>query len=436
MGLRTKTREIFAEIKDKVVGKVQDVWSKLVPITVSSVIYIDDLTKTVSIYYREEEGKGEPVIVTESFRHNLTDETFASALSRRIKLHFEKKAFGKTILVLPDRYFFTDTIKLPVIQKKAMTSSLGFAFNTVYDNYKDLKYLSYPLYKDKKNAVYNVVGIRRELLERAISALTSIGVDVAGVTFSSNASICMASTFNAKIKTADCILADVKERATRLTLVVDGKAVAYYNLPFGQTRLSSKDVYREDSLFDHSATELLVLNANEKAKKKKLTTYATDEVMEDFIQNASGEEGDENLSEESANGDNYLAGEVKEPAEETVVNQAVTGKAPKRLPKYMLRPTPETEEGILYENFRHLVKWAMEVAKNNNEIFVTGAPKTVYVNMPEKYNSVFETIKTEEFEEGVAFVPLTASEEENSQKTKLELYGGLNVIKRGKFNVF
>ncbi len=436
MGLRAKTREIISEIKDKVVGKVQDVWSRLVPITISSVIYIDDLTKTVSIYYREEEGKGEPVIVTESFRHNLTDETFASALSRRVKLHFEKKAFGKTILVLPDKYFFTDTIKLPVIQKKAMSSSLGFAFNTVYSNYNELKYLSYPLFRDKKNAIYNVIGIRRELLDRAISALVSIGLDVAGVTFASNASICMASTFNAKIRTADCVLVDVKERATRLTLVVDGKAASYYNLPFGYSRFSSKDVYREDTLFDHAATELLVLNANEKAKHKKLTTYATDEVMEDFIQSASVEGGDENLSEENANGDSYLAGEVEEPIEEMVAPQVVGGKAPKRLPKYMLRPTPETEEGILYENFRHLVKWAMEVAKSNNEIFVTGAPKTVYVNMPEKYNSVFETIKTEEYEEGVAFLPLTTSEEENAQKTKLELYGGLNVIKRGRVNVF
>ena len=424
---------------------VKNLISKFVPINITSVISIDDVAQTVNLYYRENEGKGKAVCVTENFRHHVMDEDFSSALSALIKIHFEKKAFGRTAVILPDDLFFTDTIKLPVIQKKAMNSSLGFAFNTLYPNYKDLKYLSYPLYKDKKNAIYNVVGIRKEILDKVVSSLTSIGVDVAGVTFASNASVDRAISFNPKMKNADCVLADVKEKYTRISLVVDGKAVAYYRLPFGYSIFSENEVYREETLFDHSATELLVLNAKEKAKNKKLTTYDSTPdalAMETFFKKLTGE--GEELEEEGEDLQNVEKEErildssdesVEEAVQIPVVSNERTTKTLKRLPKYMLRPTPENAEGFDYENFRHVVKWALELARGNQEIFVTGTPKTIYVNMPEKYSPMLEYVKAEG-DNDIDFALLSVSESDKEQKEKLELYGGLYITKRNKFNVF
>ncbi len=428
---------------------VKNLISKIVPINITSVISFDDVAQTVNLYYKENEGKGKAVCVTENFRHHVMDDDFSSALSALIKIHFEKKAFGRTAVILPDDLFFTDTIKLPVIQKKAMNSSLGFAFNTLYPNYKDLKYLSYPLYKDKKNAIYNVVGIRKEILDKVVSSLTSIGVDVAGVTFASNSSVDRAISFNPKMKNADCVLVDVKENYTRISLVVDGKAVAYYRLPFGYSKFSETEVYREETLFDHSATELLVLNAKEKAKNKKLTTYDSTPdalAMETFFKKLTGEgeepdeEGEDLLKN---NGDvEKEDGSLTSPdesLEETVqipvASTERTAKTIKRLPKYMLRPTPEDAEGFVYENFRHVVKWALELARGNQEIFVTGTPKTIYVNMPERYSSMLEYVKGEG-DNDIDFALLSVSEADKEQKEKLELYGGLYITKRNKFNVF
>ncbi len=437
---------------NNVLKQTKNLISKIIPINISSVIAIDDVTSTLTLYYKEEDGKGKPVCVVEPFRHSVMEDEFASSLSNLIKIHFEKKAFGKTAVILPDNLFFTDTIRLPIIQKKAMNSSLGFAFNTLYANNKDLKYLSYPLFRDKRNAIYNIVGIRKEILDKVTSALTSIGVEVAGITFASNSAVDRAISFNPKMKNADCVLVDVKETFTRFSLVVDGKAVAYYTLPFGYSRFSQTEVYREDALFDHSASELLVLNAKEKAKNKKLTTYDSTPdalAMETFFKSIVGEEENAEKTEdeegngvkENASAEEYLSsGEERPEEEETVAVATVSSgklntKSVKRLPKYMVRPTPEDENGFIYENFRHVEKWALELVRANQEVFVTGLPKTIYVNMPDKFSSVFESVK-KEGDNDIVFLPLTTAETEKEQREMLEVYGGLYITKRNKFNVF
>ncbi len=433
-------------------GKTKNIFSTIVPVSITSVIFIDDVNKTVNLYYKENDGKGKHVCVIEPLSYAITDDNFTNALSNVLKIHFTKKAFGKTALILSDSLFFTDTIKLPVIQKKAMSASLGFAFNTIYPNYKELKYISYPLFKDKKKVIYNIVGIRKEILEKVTSTLNSVGVDVASITFASNSSVDRAISFNPKIKNADCILVDVKEFYTRFSLVVDGKAVAFYTLPFGYSRLSDKEVYREESFFDHSSTELLVINANEKAKNKKLTTYdsSSDALgMENFFKNIIGDEeqtekvfvnNSESIKNEGDDSEEASSSEIIDVIEdeETVAVPSqgkVNSKTFKRLPKYMVRPEPETAEGVLYENFRPIIKWALELIKSNQEIFVTGTPKTVFVNIPAKFYSVF-TFVAKEDDAKVSFVPLTPPDEESEEETMLELYGGLYVAKRNKFNLF
>lgn len=413
--------------------------TKVISGQISSVIFIDDANSRVSLLYREEQKNGQLVAVTETFRHRVLDENYESALSNLVKLHFDKKKFGKTALIISDNLFFTDTIKLPTIQKKAMSSSLGFAFNTIYSNNKDLKCLSYPLYKGKKHAIYNVIGIRKEIIEKILSALTSIGVDVIGTTFASNSSVDLAIAINGKIKNADCVLVDVKKDNTRFSLVVDGTAVAYYSLPFGYSVFSDSEIYREESLFDHSVAELLVLNAKEKAKSKKLTTYDSTEdalAMENFIKNIVGEVGTD--GEETEESTSLVEYEEKESEIEAQTPSEIKGKpikALKKIPKYMMRETPESKEGFIYENFRPIVKWSLELIRGNQEIFVTGTPKTVFVNIPKEYASVFESIKNDN-QSKVNFVPLCDEDEYIKEKENLELYGGLFITKRNKVNVF
>ncbi len=415
--------------------------SKLFAGAISSVVYFDDVDKSIYLYYKENDGKGNFVCVAEPFNHNPSENGFFTALSNVVKIHFNKKAFGKTALVLPDYLFFTDTIKLPLIQKKAVNSSLSVAFNNIYSNSKDLKYLAYPLFKDKKNIIYNVVGIQKQILEAAFSALSSIGVDVWGVTFASNSAVDKALHFNSKLKNSGALLIDVKSKFTRFSLVVDGRAISFFSLPFGYSAFSESEVIREACLFDHSSAELLVLNSKEKAKNKKLTTYdSTPDMLgvENFLKSVVGDVSD-NQDESSTPSEtpNAIADEFDESDEESVVvtenSRGRHNKVLKKLPKYLIRPTPETKEGFIYENFRPIVKWALEIIQGNQEVFANGLPKNVLVNIPAQFNSVFDFIKAEG-ESEVTFLPLADTEHKDT--SNLELFGGLLIGKRNKHNVF
>ena len=99
-------------------------------------------------------------------------------------------------------------------------------------------------------------------------------------------------------------------------------------------------------------------------------------------------------------------------------------KPARKLPKFMLRPTPTNREGYMYENFRMFVKWTLEFIASNPGITALGAPEAVYVNMPEEYNFLYDMVNAEAEENGVVFAPLFTEAPDEVIKKNLELYGG------------
>ena len=333
----------------------------------------------------------------EVYKSEAFTEDFFEMLKNVVKLHRGKKS-GKAVLLLPDSVFFTDTIVVPSVQK-AISASVDLTIETLYKNASELKINTAPLFQDKNTSTYSLVGVRKELLLKTIGALGEGGVSVAGVTFYSNAVVNGAAAVNPKLKNASYLLMDVKEKATGFSLVVGGKTLGFYNIPFGYRILSDSELNFEPDLFDHTATELLVLNAKERAKRKRLTVL--DETEEE------GEEVDADKKE---------------------------GKKGSKLPKSLLRPAPTDADGFVYENFRVLAKWAIEVIVGNQELLSGVDLKNVYVNLPEKYSAVFDKLSSENENSKYTFLKLNGAEER--VLNNLGLYGGAYVKKFNKINNF
>lgn len=386
----------------------------------SSVISIDGDFETIHFFSADEGAKNQFNHQVEVYKTKAFEGDFYEILQRLVKIHKEKTSGNNRVaLVLPDNLFFTDTIKVPVVQKKALKSSLGVAVEAIYKNANELKYKTFLLSQNKQVATFGVMGARKVILNKTVSAIEAEGFSVAEKTFSASAMVRGAVALNPKIKSATYLLVDVKEKTTHIAMVISGKTVGFFTLPFGFSSFKDSVVNSETTLFDHLAADLLVLNAKEKAKKKNLTVVD---------QNDEDDELDEELSE----GDED-SGDTNDSAEDRKMG-ALFKRVNRKLPKFMIRPTPETEQGFIYENFRPIVKWSLEILRNNFDITASAEPKNVFVNMPSEYSFVFDKLKEEEAENGIAFAPLFTGEVNPQISANLELYGGLYLKKFNKTN--
>ena len=91
----------------------------------------------------------------------------------------------------------------------------------------------------------------------------------------------------------------------------------------------------------------------------------------------------------------------------------------------MLRPTPTDAEGVVQENFRIFVKWALSLLQSNTLLTAPNTPKCVLVNLPKEYTHVFDKLAEEEKETGVPFVRFDGADDNQDLASHLELFGGL-----------
>ena len=388
----------------------------------SSVISIDGDFETIHFFSAKKGAKNEFNHQVEVYKTRAFDGDFYELLQKVVKIHKEKNSGNNRVaLVLPDNLFFMDTVKVPVVQKKALKSSLGVAVEAIYKNADELKYKTFPLAQNKQVATFGVMGARKDILNKTVSAIESEGFSIAEKTFSASAMVRGAVALNTKLKSATYLLVDVKEKITHIAMVISGKTIGFYTLPFGFSSFKDNLIVSETNLFDHLSADLLVLNAKEKAKKKNLTIVEDLEYDdEDFDEDGVGAESDAN---DGADGEDRK-------------KSALYKRVNRKLPKFMLRPDPETEQGFVYENFRYIVKWVLEILRNNSDITANAEPKNVFVNLPKEYSFVFDMVKEEESENGIPFLPLFTGEVAKDISSNLELYGGLYLKKFNKTNNF
>lgn len=352
-------------------------------------------------------------------------EKFKAALKDFVERH-PAEGVQKVTLVLPDAAVLTDTVKIPTLRGPGQTKkSLEATLDGLYRNRKDLRIVSYMANQNRQNSTFALAAVQKDIVSKLYAAVSENKMLIDTLTFASNSAASAASLIDGKLKNASYLLLDVKNTYARFVFVANGKAVGFYTLPFGLEFLRKKRVVQEDMLFNHNYAELTVLNAKERAKSKKLTVMALagdDAALLDEEDEDDTLEPTEPIAEETDD-------EAYEPDDEPIAPQPgmklYFRKSPRRLPKFMLRDVPETQEGILYENFRVFVKWALTLIAGNDKLTELGKPAFVCVNLPDDLAGVLDAVNAEIAENGIKFVRLPVGDQPAQVADNLELYGGL-----------
>ena len=417
-------------------------------INIESVIGIDTDKEIISLYSINGTDKGSINCLMSGYKAKpFTSEFYdkLGAILGQFRDDHPNIPMQKVTIVLPDNVVLTDMVNLPPISKKALDSSLAASLSNVYGNSSDLKFNRVLANQTKQMATYAVTAIRKEILLNLQRTCSEHQIVVGNITYASSAITNAALAVNPKIKNDSFILLDIDEETAKIIFVVKGKTFGFYSLPFGYKMLYKTRVMAEDLIFDHSAAELLIMNAKAKAKKHLAVEEETEETV---VEESSTEEDDElefagrrKVDEEEDEVDEELEKELAEvEAEAEDVEIDSTGKKLKKtarkLPKFMLRPTPTNREGYMYENFRLFVKWTLEFISSNPALSSIGYPQAVYVNMPDEYNFIYDMVNLEEEDNGVRFIPLVSEEEPEAVRKNLELYGGLFTKQFNGFNNF
>lgn len=362
----------------------------------------------------------------ECFDYNgqfLSDEflaEFADILSRYLKL--TSLGGANVYLALPDNCVAMDDISLPALSKRKLQETLATELQKFYKSYKDLQFRSMVASSNKQNVVYCMTIVRKQYLSNMYSALSAKRINPKFTSFTSNCTVNCALQFRSSLRKKNFILLDVKEDRTNIAYVLKGHTASFAQVMLGTQHLSDKEVLQENTLYDHDVADLAILNAKERAKMKALTV----DVDENQIVSA---EGDLNNMEQALSVDDTVTQVLSDNphAEANTVQQAVSEivnpdddqeeeeveelqpvqpvkkqkvfvrKQPKKLPKFMLRPTPETAEGIVYENFRMIMKWALLYKSKLERIESLPRIDSVVVNIDSNLQFVVDMANKENF---------------------------------------
>lgn len=348
-----------------------------------------------------------------SFSTNAYDNDFFEKFKIAVKQFVLDNPFEevrKITVIVPDNSFLIDSVKVPTMKGMGQTrKALEVTLRGLYKNYNDLKVATTIRNQNKQYTTYLITVILKTIASSIYSACSENKMLVDTLTYSSNTLVSAAVTLNSKLKNGTYVLVDIKDIFTKYVLVCNGNVIGFYNLPFGMEELRRKRVIKEDLLFDHSASEIMVINSREKARAKKLTVMAMDAVYEDeSLDDIEGyEEQDIQINEKT--GDNV----------KTYIKKA------RKLPKFMLRETPTNAEGVTYENFRIFVKWALSLVESNKKNFEQNEVDSIYVNIPSDLHFVLEKANSE-MENEIRFYPLIKDDTiDESIYNNLELYGSL-----------
>lgn len=425
--------------------------------TYSTTIAIDAERSAIHFYSMFGNDKSTIAHHIKSYAGGRLDEHFFERFKEAVKAFAQdtpSKTVRKVTVILPDNAVLTDTVRIPTMKGLGQTKkTLDITLGGLYRNYNDLRVVSHVAEQNKQYSTFSIAAVQKNIVSSIFAACSENKLLVDTLTYASSASVCGAVLLNPKLKNASYLFLDIKDVYSRFVFVANGNTVGYYTLPFGLEFLRKPKVTQEDMLFDHSYAELTVLNASERAKSQKLTVMALGEEFADAIMES--DEKIEALSEDTATADDVITDEETPTDAETVteeedegeaeevaplspqINQKIfTRKSPRKLPKFMQREIPETEEGIAYENFRVFVKWALNLIHGNERLVALGKPEFVCVNIPQDLVSVLDMANEEAEENGITFTRLPSDGEGVSVLSNLELYGGLfpnQIATTGKF---
>ncbi len=389
----------------------------------ASTVFIDSFNKTVHCYSVSDGGT-----VHDLLPYNAVDFTpgFYTDLASML-LEFQQRhpavPSATYNFILPDQAIVTDVLSIPTMNSRAMKNAVNATLEGLFKNRRELTLCNFCCMQNKQISVYSVAGVQSGILSAIRSAADTAHIPVSCFSFAAETSAIAAGMLNPKLRSNTYLLLDIKEHMTRMIFVSKGISLGSAVLPFGYRIMEKHRLLAEETLFDHSLAELAVANARARAKAKNATLIgsAECEVTEnDAVPGNSEEINADPLSEtDDLSADNAVTPTGNLPK-----------KAPRKLPKTMIRPEPTSQQGYADENFRIIAKWALCYLQESERLQPFGAINTVYVNLPDRLLSSINAFNAEGSGSTAArLVPAGFGEAGQRVGDDLELYGGLYVGK-------
>lgn len=199
-----------------------------------SVIIVDKDAKAVRFY-----PSGEKCGVCVPFRSNIGDDAFFTEFKKI--LGDRPSSVSKTVLILPDSFFVTDTLDIPVMKKRAVNAALSTAIIQLYKNAGEIEFATYPLCRKNRITTFGITGLRREISAKVRACCEAVGICVKAITFAANAAVLGAVSVVPSLKKVDFLFIDIKSAVTKLAFVTNGITRAYCSLPYGTDTLFVPD---------------------------------------------------------------------------------------------------------------------------------------------------------------------------------------------------
>jgi hypothetical protein len=358
------------------------------------------------------------------------------------------QAVRKITVILPESAVATDTVRVPTMKgmdktQQALEDTLG----GLYRNHEDLYVASDVMDQNKQFTTFTIAAVKKDIISNIYSICAENRLLVDTLAYTSSATVCGAIQLNPKLRNANYLFLDIKGTFSRFVFVVNGNTMGSYKLPFGMDFLSEEEVIPEEMLFDHSYAELSLWYAKARVKSVKAETAAQAKAEDtDEFETVRDTEELPAVSDEAAPSDEEidldfdLDDDEDYDEEDEEIQDAVQEddddmnlpdveefmkKTPRRLPKFMIRPIPETEEGVIAENFRVFMKWALALIESNENIVKLGRPEFVCVNLPKELSFVLDKMNEEEAENKLRFIPLHSGDDQPEVYGNLEMFGGM-----------
>lgn len=411
----------------------------------TTTIAIDTTRSTIHYYSMLGNDQSSIVHNVKSYSGFTFDEAFFTRFKEIVGefvAETPSESIRRVSLILPDNAVALDTVNVPTMRsKKSTLDALNLTLGEIYRNHADLKVSYLQSAQNRQYTTYSTAAIQKKILTGIYSVCSENKMLVETTTYAASATVGAIASINPKMKNASYLFLDIKDTYSRFIFVVNGRAVGFYQLPFGLEFLDGQRYIQEDMLFDHTMAELTVLNAREKAKAKKLTVLAeqtetaheadnqkTEAQVEQPVELADSEHADdldfiEEPDQEPANGmaEPFAMNVGQQPI---VTPKVMAKKTPRRLPKFMQRPIPETAEEIVNENFRVFVKWALSLLVSNEKLVGLGAPDFVCVNLPDHLSFAIDYYNDQKESNAIEFRRFAANNASENVINNLELYGG------------
>ena len=393
-------------------------------------------------------------------------------LAEGLPEYMSKQSFDQSFavhLVLPDGVIGADVFNVPTLQRAKMETALETSLKDLYFFYNDYKFNKTIVSSNKTNTTFEVIMASKSLLNRVYKSLNELKLYVKNATFAANATVNAALALRPKNKKQSFIMLDVSPESARVIAVSGGQTVGWKQLKFGYNVFAYEKVMIENNIVFNDIAQIAVINATEKAKKKKMTEQIEEDEDDAAIieENAlvvneidkhseeinkidnsdlanvidSAEairaEKDKNaVLSETANASGAVITENSaENANATNNSSANTSDNGKKLPAYMQRPVPETLEGVRVENFRLFVKHVMLMKMQIEQGGIYTVPQYALVNMPKDYAYIIDETNKEDDDNGFEFRFFEPEKEDNVELSEhLDLFGALFMNQFNKNN--